>query len=151
MDQALLGYRSRERDRGNVNVWLGGSFPLPGLLLKVPPTGCLKQKCIVQEFQRLKVWNHEVCPAVTTDRAFTLGLRMAVVSLVSPHLHSSVCVSMDISLSKRWELVKDREAWRAAVHGAAKCQALLSDWTTSMSLPVSSFHSPAFRHIYFQI
>ena len=48
---------------------------------------------------------------------------------------------MDIRLSKLREMVKDREAWRAAVHGVTKSWTRLSDWTVTMSKLLSTAYN----------
>ena len=54
----------------------------------------------------------------------------------------TVIESMDMSLSKLWEIVKDREAWCAAVHGITKSWTQLSNWTTIIGRLRSSYTNP---------
>ena len=49
--------------------------------------------------------------------------------------------SMDMSLSKLWEIMKDREVWHGAVHGVTKSQTRLSDWTRTTILKAPE-HQP---------
>ena len=55
---------------------------------------------------------------------------------------------MDMSVSKLWKMVKDREAWSAAVYEAAKSQTQLSNWMTATTIKDSMKNLQA-MNIYF--
>ena len=58
--------------------------------------------------------------------------------------------SMDMSLSELQELVMDREAWRAAIHGVAKIRTRPSDWTELNWMVVRAIRLTSFLWLWFQ-
>ena len=58
--------------------------------------------------------------------------------------------SMDMSLSKLLEIVKDRQAWHAAAHGVAKSQTWLSDWTTVIIVTFVNIHNKLYLYKHLQ-
>ena len=83
--------------------------------------------------------------ATDYESAQLCGFNHSQLHLFSPMM-PGITNSMDMSLSKLQKIVKDKEAWRVAVHGVAKNQTRLSNWTITMKPGVSNYSRSLCRH-----